>query len=82
MACYGMCLSLFLDTLLYKYYNRAQMLVRSIDPYHVVCSRMTEGANPTNNWANPLPYDWYYLSLAVDMLEPEAYGKTGNWGNG
>lgn len=69
----------FLDTLLYKYYNRARMLVRSIDPYHAVSFRMTEGSNPTNNWANPLPYDWYYLSQAVDILEPEAYGRIGNW---
>ncbi len=69
----------FLDTLLYKYYHRARMLIRSVDPYHAVSFRMTEGSNPTNNSANPLPYDWYYLSHAVDILEPEAYGRIGNW---
>ncbi len=69
----------FLDTLLYEYYNRARRLVRSVDPNHAVSFRMTEGSNPTNNWANPLPYDWYYLSQSVDILEPEAYGRIGNW---
>ncbi|MCA1902569.1 MAG: hypothetical protein LDL53_10200 [Candidatus Hydrogenedens sp.] len=69
----------FLDTLLYEYYNRARTLVRSVDTNHAVSFRMTEGSNPTNNWANPLPYDWYYLSQAVDILEPEAYGRIGNW---
>jgi hypothetical protein len=69
----------FFDTLLYKYYSRARTLVRSIDPYHAVSFRMTETSDPTYNSANPLPYDWYYLALAVDILEPEAYGRVGDW---
>ncbi|HOV32665.1 MAG TPA: hypothetical protein PLX23_04810 [Candidatus Hydrogenedens sp.] len=69
----------FLDTLLYKYYSQARTLVRSIDPYHAVSFRMTETSDPTYNSANPLPYDWYYLALAVDILEPEAYGRVGDW---
>ena len=69
----------FLDTLLYEYYNRARTLIHSVDTNHAVSFRMTEGSNPTNNGANPLPYDWYYLSHAVDILEPEAYGRIGNW---
>ncbi len=69
----------FLDTLLYEYYNRARTLVCSIDKHHAISFRMTEGSNPTNNNVNPLPYDWYYLSHAVDILEPEAYGRIGNW---
>jgi len=69
----------FLDTLLYKYYNRARKLVRSIDNVHAVSFRMTEACNPTNSNANPLPYDWYYLACAVDILEPEGYGRIGNW---
>lgn len=69
----------FLDTLLYKYYSRARRLVRSLDTEHAVSFRMTESSNPTNPNANPLPYDWYYLALAVDILEPEGYGRIGDW---
>ncbi|MCX8065536.1 MAG: hypothetical protein N3G21_10250 [Candidatus Hydrogenedentes bacterium] len=69
----------FLDTLLYKYYSRARRLVRSVDSNHAVSFRMTESSNPTNPNANPLPYDWYYLAYAVDILEPEGYGRIGSW---
>jgi len=69
----------FLDTLLYKYYNRARALVRSVDPNHLVSFRMTETGDPTMNWHGVLAYDFPYLAAAVDILEPEGYGRIGDW---
>lgn len=69
----------FLDTLLYKNYNRARRLVRSLDPNHLVSFRMAEAGNPEFRWEKAIPYDWPYLSSAVDILEPEAYGRIGDW---
>lgn len=69
----------FLDTLLYEYYGRARRLVRGIDPNHLVSFRMTEAGNPTFRWGGTVPYDYAYLAGAVDILEPEAYGRIGEW---
>lgn len=69
----------FLDTLLYEYYSRARTLVRGIDPHHLVSFRMTEAGNPTCKWRGHLPYDYPYLAAAVDLFEPEAYGRIGDW---
>jgi len=69
----------FLDTLLYKHYSHARALVRSIDPNHMVSFRMTEAADPTMDWGGIMSYDFPYLAAAVDILEPEAYGRIGDW---
>lgn len=69
----------FLDTLLYKKYNAARALMRTIDPYHFVSFRMTEAGNPTCRWDGIMPYDFPYLVNAVDFLAPEAYGRIGDW---
>jgi hypothetical protein len=69
----------FLDTLLYEYYSRARTLVRTVDDRHLVSFRMTEAADPTFKWIEQLPYDFPYLAAAVDILEPEAYGRIGDW---
>lgn len=69
----------FLDTLLYKYYSRARRLVRSVDPNHLVSFRMTEAGDPTMSWRGVMPYDFPYLAAAVDIFEPEAYGRIGDW---
>jgi hypothetical protein len=69
----------FLDTLLYEYYSRARDLVKSVDPNHLVSYRMTEAGNPTFKWGERIPHDWPYLAAAVDILEPEAYGRIGDW---
>ena len=69
----------FLDTLLYEHYSRARRLVRSLDPNHHISFRMTEAGDPTFSWFGQLPYDWPYLAAAVDILEPEAYGRIGPW---
>ncbi len=69
----------FLDTLLYEYYSRARALVRSVDANHLVSYRMTEAGDPTFRWGERIPHDWPYLSAAVDVLEPEAYGRIGDW---
>ncbi len=69
----------FLDTLLYQKYSAARALVRSVDPNHLVSFRMAEAGNPTYRWDGRIPYDWPYLAAAVDILEPEAYGRIGDW---
>ena len=69
----------FLDTLLYKHYSKARELVRSVDPNHLVSFRMTEAGDPTMAWRGVMPYDFPYLAAAVDLLEPEAYGRIGDW---
>ncbi len=69
----------FLDTLLYQYYRAAYDKVRALDPHHLISFRMTEAGNPTFNWAERIPYDYPYLAAAVDLLEPEAYGRIGDW---
>ena len=69
----------FLDTLLYEKYSQARRLVHSIDPNHMVSFRMADAGNPTSCFDQAIPYDFPYLSAAVDILEPEAYGRIGNW---
>ena len=71
----------FLDTLLYKKYDTARRLVKSVDPNHGVSFRMSEAGNPTFYWTESIPYDIPYLGAAVDILEPEAYGRIGEWEN-
>jgi hypothetical protein len=69
----------FLDTLLYEYYRAAYDRVRALDPHHAISFRMTEGGNPTFNWEKHIPYDYPYIAAAVDIFEPEAYGRIGDW---
>ncbi len=69
----------FLDTLLYEKYSQARTFVRTVDPVHMVSFRMTLAADPTYRGDGLLPYDWPYLAAAVDILEPEAYGRIGDW---
>ena len=40
---------------------------------------MTEAGNPTFKWDKQFPYDFPYLAAAVDILEPECYGRIGDW---
>jgi hypothetical protein len=69
----------FLDTLLYENYSRARRMVRTLDPHHLISFRMAEAGNPTFLWDKAVPYDFAYLAGAVDILEPEAYGRIGDW---
>ncbi len=69
----------FLDTLLYEKYSQARALVRGVDPNHLVSFRMTEAGDPTFRGTTVLPYDFPYLAAAVDLLEPEGYGRIGDW---
>jgi hypothetical protein len=69
----------FLDWELAKKYGEARRLIRSIDPHHAVSFRMSEAGDPTLNFENRLPYDFYGLKDAVDIFEPEAYGRIGDW---
>lgn len=69
----------FLDTLLYERYGAARRAIQEADPRHLVSFRMAEAGNPTFHWDKAIPYDFAYLGGAVDILEPEAYGRIGDW---
>lgn len=69
----------FLDTLLYEKYGEARRFVRSLDPNHAVSFRMSMAGDPTDQNYSTILYDFAYLAGAVDILEPEAYGRIGNW---
>ena len=69
----------FLDDLLREKYAEARRLVKSIDPQHPVSFRMQHAGDPTHNWGGLMPYDFYGLADAVDLWEPEAYGRIGDW---
>jgi hypothetical protein len=70
----------FLDQLLAEKYVEARRLIRSVDPNHLVSFRMQFSGDPTFNSDGMLPYDFYGLRDAVDIWEPEAYGRIGDWG--
>ena len=69
----------FLDTLLYEKYAEARRLVRTIDPHTLVSFRMSMAGDPTDTMTDALLYDFAYLAGAVDILQPEAYGRIGDW---
>lgn len=69
----------FLDEWVGKKYAEARALVRSVDPHHLVSFRMQMAGDPTHNQAGLMPYDFRGLSEAVDLWEPEAYGRIGDW---
>lgn len=69
----------FLDTLLYKKYGEARRQIISVDGNHMVSFRMAEAGNPGYRWDGRIPYDFPYLAAAVDIIEPEAYGRIGDW---
>ncbi len=69
----------FLDTLLYRKYGAATRFIRTLDPLHFISFRMSSAGDPTNPLNGWLPYDFPYLGAAVDFLEPEAYGRIGDW---
>ena len=69
----------FLDEELRRHYAEARRLVASIDPHHAVSFRMQLAGDPTCLSEGLLPYDFYGLAQAVDVWEPEAYGRIGDW---
>ncbi|MHB8524066.1 MAG: hypothetical protein ACYDH9_25365 [Limisphaerales bacterium] len=69
----------FLDDFLREKYAGARQLVKSIDPNHAVSFRMQLAGDPTFDDEHLLPYDFYGLADAVDVWEPEAYGRIGDW---
>ncbi len=68
----------FLDDLLAKYHQIARDLVRSIDPRHLISFRMSIAGDPTVNPAW-IGYDFRGLARSVDIMEPEGYGRIGDW---
>jgi len=68
----------FVDDLVHEKYAEARRLVRSVDPNHLVGFRGNVTGDPTcgQGW---LPYDFRALEGAVDIMEPEGYGRIGDW---
>ncbi|MBN1443942.1 MAG: hypothetical protein JXA90_14625, partial [Planctomycetes bacterium] len=69
----------FLDDLVGEKYAEARRLVRTVDTDRPVSFRMQHAGDPTLNWEAMLPYDFWGLRDAVDIWEPEAYGRIGDW---
>lgn len=69
----------FLDELVGERYAEARRLVRTLDPNHPVSFRMQHAGDPTHRAESLLPYDFFGLRDAVDIWEPEAYGRVGDW---
>ena len=68
----------FLNTLTYRRFSKARVLMREVDPNHLVSFRMTESGNPT--WrADGMCYDFPYFPGGVDFLGPEGWGRIGDW---
>lgn len=70
---------LFLDELLAGKYGSARELARSSGIWQPVSFRMQMSGDPTHTGTGLLPYDFWGLSGAVDLWEPEAYGRIGGW---
>ena len=68
----------FQNELLDERYGKARELMRTIDPHHLVSFRMSIGGDPTTGPGYE-GYDFAGLANAVDLLEPEGYGRIGNW---
>ena len=68
----------FLNETLDQAYGRARELVRSVDNNHLVSFRMTIAGDPTTQPAR-MAYDPAGLANAVDIMEPEGYGRIGDW---
>lgn len=68
----------FLDDLLAKAYGRANRLVRSIAPHQMISFRMSMAGDPTGNPAHVM-YDFKGLARSVDIMQPEGYGRIGEW---
>ncbi|NQT17975.1 MAG: beta-galactosidase [Planctomycetes bacterium] len=68
----------FLNDLLHDRYSAARALIKSVDPNHLVSFRMTIAGDPTVNQAR-MAYDPLGVAQAVDIMEPEGYGRIGDW---
>jgi hypothetical protein len=68
----------FQNELLDGAYRRARELVLSVDANHLVSFRMTIAGDPTTHPAR-MAYDPVGLAGAVDIMEPEGYGRIGKW---
>lgn len=71
----------FLNDLLHEHYSKARDLVRTIDPNHAVSFRMQYAGDPTYVGPTWIPYDLKGVAKAVDIMEPEGYGRIGSWDN-
>jgi hypothetical protein len=69
----------FLNELLESRYGDARRKVRTIDKNHLVSFRMQHSGDPTYWGPTWIPYPLDGLVDAVDILEPEAYGRIGGW---
>ncbi len=68
----------FLDDLLAKAHATANGLVKSIDPNHLTSFRMTVAGDPTLS-PTQIAYDFRGLARSVDIMQPEGYGRIGDW---
>ncbi|MBM3498065.1 MAG: hypothetical protein FJX74_05280 [Armatimonadetes bacterium] len=68
----------FVDDLLSQAHLRAAQKVKSVDPNHLISFRMNIAGDPTAG-AAAMAYDFGALAKSVDVMEPEGYGRIGDW---
>ena len=68
----------FQDDLLSKRHAAARGLVRSIDTNHLISFRMRSAGDPDLR-PDRIDYDFKGVARSCDIMEPEAYGRSGDW---
>jgi len=69
----------FVEEYLGEKYREARRLVKSIAPNQLVSFRMQHTGDPTHRGPKMIPYPARAFADAVDIFEPEAYGRIGDW---
>ncbi len=69
----------FADDWLASTYGAVRNQMHAQDPNHAIAFRMAWAGDPTDDGATNMPYQFPGLARAVDMLEPEGYGRVGDW---
>ncbi|MCA9449014.1 MAG: beta-galactosidase, partial [Candidatus Omnitrophica bacterium] len=69
----------FIEDYLGEKYREARRLVKEVAPHQLVSFRMQHTGDPTYRGPSMIPYPAEAFVDAVDIFEPEAYGRIGNW---
>ena len=69
----------FLRDYLGNGYRQARRLVKTLAPRQLVSFRMQHTGDPTHWGPEMIPYEAEAFVDAVDLFEPEAYGRVGDW---
>jgi hypothetical protein len=68
----------FVEDFAARAYGQAARRIRTVDPNHLITFRMNSSGDPTASPREML-YDYRGLARALDIMEPEGYGRIGDW---